>query len=103
MLFFSSMWQQKILYQGKASGLFEHEHFLAYMAGKGHHIPQENTPLRKMEMYVLEANSRLIYESWKRVVPRGLGLTEARITLMGYDLEKAEEKLGSLFTVECFE
>ena len=97
------MWQKKVLYEGIASGLFEHQHFVKYMAGKGMHLSSNLAPLRKTETYVLEATSTLVYQSWERVVPRGLAIREARITLCGYAIEEAEKNLSSLFTVECFE
>ncbi|HLD39664.1 MAG TPA: hypothetical protein VJB13_00830 [Candidatus Nanoarchaeia archaeon] len=97
------MWRKKTLYEGRASGLFEHEHFVKYMIGKGMHLSSNHTPLRKSETYVLEATSTLVYQSWERVVPRGLRILEARITLCGYEIEEAEKNLGTLFTVESFE
>ncbi|MEK6939258.1 MAG: hypothetical protein AABX31_00875 [Nanoarchaeota archaeon] len=97
------MWQQKVIYEGAPSGLFQYEVFLGFMKGKGLHIPYENTPLRKTELYVIEPATTLTYRAWKRVIPRRMDIWEVKVTLSGYGIVEVEQKLEALFTVECFE
>lgn len=97
------MWQQKMLYEGDSSGLFRYETFVQFMRVKGQHLASESMSLRKTEIYVLEPATTLIYQTWKRVIPRGIDMWDARVTLSGYGVDEVEGKLKSLFTVECFE
>ena len=97
------MWQQKVIYEGNSSGLFQYEAFVGFMKGKGLHIPYEDTPLRKTELYVIEPATTLTYRTWKRVIPRGMDLWDVKITLSGYGVGEVEEKLNAFFTPECLE
>ncbi len=97
------MWQQKVLYEGSASGLFRYDAFLIFMGGKGLHIHYDPTALRRMEQYIIEPATTLTYKTWKRVIPRGIEIWDVKVTLSGYGVSEVEQKLQSLFTIESFE
>ena len=90
------MLQQKILYQGNASGLFRYDAFLLFMEGKGLRIPYCDTPVYRKELYIIEPATTISYEARKRMVPRNLDLWSVTVTLSGYGVEEVEKNLETL-------
>ncbi len=87
------MIEQLILYQGCSSGLFEYETFVQFMEGRGQRIPMENDSLQRMEIYVLEPATTLIYRARKRIVPRGLDLWSVAVSISGYGVGDVERRI----------
>lgn len=88
------MVEQAILYQGCSSGIFEYEAFVQFMEGRGPRIPMENDSLRRMEIYVLEPATTLIYTARKRIIPRGPDLWSVTVSLSGYGVEEVEKRIN---------
>lgn len=92
------MVEQSILYQGCSSGIYEYGTFVQFMHGRGQRISVENDSLYRMEMYVLEPATTLLYSARKRIVPRGLDLWSVTVSLSGYGVETVEKMiLESIF------
>lgn len=87
------MFEQAILYRGCSSGIFEYQTFVQFMEGKGQKISLENDSLYRMEIYVLEPATTLIYSARKRIVPRELDLWSVTISLSGYGVETVKKRL----------
>jgi len=92
------MLQQKILYEGNASGLFKYDAFLLFMEGKGLRIPYRDEPLYRKDLYVIEPATTLSYAARKRMVPRNLDIWYVTITLSGYGVEEVEKNLGTFIS-----
>lgn len=92
------MWQQKIIYEGNSSGLFCYGTFVQFMHKKGQHLASEITPLRKTEIYILQPATTLMYQTWKRVIPRGMDIWDVRVILFGYGIEEVEKNLQDLIS-----
>jgi len=92
------MWQQKILYQGNSDGVFRYDAFQLFMQDKGLQIPYLDTPVYRKELFVIEPATTLTYSARKRMVPRGLDLWHATITLSGYGIEDVEKNLRDLIS-----
>ncbi|HLD79431.1 MAG TPA: hypothetical protein VJA18_02630 [Candidatus Nanoarchaeia archaeon] len=92
------MWQQKIIYQGNASGIFRYEAFLSFMEGKALRIQYRNKPIYRKELYIVEPATTLTYTARKRMVPRNLDLWHVTITLSGYGVDEVEKNLATLIS-----
>lgn len=91
------MWQRKILYQGNSCGIFQYDAFLLAMI-KHQRLPLDNTPLYRMDIFVIEPNVSLFYTARKRLVPRGLDLWTVTVALSGYAVEEVEKNLVALIS-----
>ncbi|MBI2125637.1 hypothetical protein HYV87_04945 [Candidatus Woesearchaeota archaeon] len=91
------MWQQKILYEGNASGIFRYDAFQLFMEGKGLRIPYRDTPIYKEELFVIEPATTLTYTARKRMIPRDLDVWHVVVKLSGYGVGEVERNLCSRF------